>query len=138
MGFDLIFLDQFDQQNAPNGYLKQDINEGVQSRTRNFLKPVSTNNSSLAATSFYLDVDSNCESSNEFKDVTNGSILHCDCRYLVPNFSQDKNEKPITEIYFSKTHSQLCTDDINENRTSNFSLYLCWRTAPGKDVCHDL
>ena len=132
-GFDLICQSQLQ---TPMGYLQQDINDGVQCRTHNYLRAVWTNSSSLAATSFYLDVDSKCERSNQFVDVTNGSTLHCDCRYLIPKVSQ--NEKPITEIYFSKNHSEHCTDDINKNRPMEpkFSLYLCWKTAPGKGVCN--
>ena len=120
-----------DNLNDSKIHLTQDINQGVASTHHSFIKPLWSTVFWDGATSFELVIDQKCSLSNEYKDITFGSKPHVDCRYLIP--INDDKERRITEIYFSETYYEDCTDNINENRPmqTNFSLHLCWKTWQG-------
>ena len=112
------------------GYLQTSINEGFQREYNNYIKPIWTTIKNESATSFELKIDGNCENKTIFDDITQGELLHCDCRYLLPKY-EHPHEEPITNLFLSnesKTRSSKCTDDINsERRKGKVSpLYLCW------------
>ena len=113
---------------APQGCLNEDINKGFRARTHNYVKPLWTTEMWMAATSFELIIDEKCESKYRSTDVTHGSTIHCDCRYLIPKFNLTY-ENPIKTIYFSHERSIYCTENINEGRSngSGLPLHLCWK-----------
>ena len=115
------------------GYLQTSINEGFIAKYQNYLNPIWTTMKNESATSFELKIDSNCKNKSQFDDITQGALLHCDCRYLLPKYGYP-HEEPITNLFLSNSSKTgKCTDDINNGRgKGNISpLYLCWNEKNG-------
>ena len=141
----------YDPDQSVAGYLKEDINEGIDSTSENYLKATYATRDSQAATTFKLTMDRNCERESRRldEDITKGAFVHPDCRYLEPATSTYEVDnvqliKPITHIFLSRNGEGIdnrndtvqCTDDINAGRYRKFgsssdSLKLCWENREG-------
>ena len=135
--------------------LNQDINEGFYASTRNYIEPYWRHWEfwgRTGVTSIELKIDQNCTqmrsglpcediahntSTTECQDITQTSLLHCDCRYLTVHTTDDYITPRISNLKFSRRILDGiwgCTEDINMGRgkEKHFPLYLCWNTHSSK------
>ena len=113
------------------GTINQDINEGFYASTRNYIKPHWRHEESFGqtgATSIELKIDQNCTklrsdlhcleeiSTTECQDITQSTLLHCDCRYLTVHTTDDYQTPRISNLKFARRTLDgiwNCTKDIN-------------------------